>query len=66
MKLLGSTKNGENDPHLEIAEEALVYCRIVNNDYQRDSRALYTFTPNKSFGQLLHISPQKNYVFRNR
>ena len=44
MKLLGSTKNDENDPHLEIAEEVLVYCRIVNNDYQRDSRALYTFT----------------------
>ena len=33
MKLLGSTKNGENDPHLEITEEVLVCCRIVNNDY---------------------------------
>ena len=39
MKLLGSTenkitkgKNGENVPHLEIAE-VLVHCDIVNNDY---------------------------------
>ena len=41
MKLLGSTekkmnknKNGENVPHLEIAEVVLVHCNIVNNDYQ--------------------------------
>ena len=44
MKLLGSTenkitkdKNGENVPHLEITEVVLVYCDIVNNDYQQDS-----------------------------
>ena len=41
MKLLGSTKNkitkyknGKNVPHLEITEEVLVHCNIVNNDYQ--------------------------------
>ena len=45
MKLLESTenkitkyKNGENVPHLEIAEVVLVHCNIVNNDYQQDSR----------------------------
>ena len=55
MKLLGSTKkkitkgiNGENVPHLEITEVVLVHCDIVNNDYQQDSRVLYTFVPNKS------------------
>ena len=49
MKLLGSTenkitkdKNGENLPHLEITEVVLVHCNIANNDYQQDSRALYT------------------------
>ena len=59
MKLLGSTKskinkdeNGESVPHLKITEVKLVHCNIVNNDYQQDSRALYTFVPNKSFGQL--------------
>ena len=55
-------ENGENVPHLEITEVVLIHCNIVNNDYQQDSRALYTFIPNKTFGQLLDISP-KNYVF---
>ena len=69
MKLLGSTKskitkdeNGENVPHhLEIIEVLLVHCHIVNNDYQQDSIVLYTFAPNKSFGQSLDISP-KNFI----
>ena len=69
MKLLGSTKNkitkdksGENVPHLEITEVVLLHCNIVNNDYQQDSRILYTFVPNKPFGSLLGISPT-NYIF---
>ena len=69
MKLLGSTKNkitkeknGENVPHLEINEVALVHCNMVNNDYQHGSRVLYTFVPNKSFGSLLDISPS-NHIF---
>ena len=64
IKLLGSTENkitkdenGENVPHLEITEVVLVHCDIVNNDYQQDSRVLYTFVPNKPFGSLLEISP---------
>ena len=68
-KLLGSIKSkitkDENDEHLpdlEITEVVLIHCNIVNNDYQRDSRVLYTFVPNKSFGQLLDISP-KNFIF---
>ena len=35
---------------------------MVNNDYQQDSRVLYTFVPNKSFGSLLEISPT-NHIF---
>ena len=35
---------------------------IVNNDYQQDSRVLYTSVPNKPFNSLLEISP-KNYIF---
>ena len=53
MKLLGNTKNkrpndknGENVTHLEITEVVLVHYNIVNNDYQQDSRVLYTFVPN--------------------
>ena len=66
MKLIGSTKNkmakDENVPHLQIAEVVLVHCNIVNIDYQQDSRVLYTFVPNKSFGQLLDIS-RKTFIF---
>ena len=69
MKLLGGTENkitkdnnGENVPDLEITEVVLVHCNIVNNDYQQDSRALYTFVPHKPFGSLLEISPA-NHIF---
>ena len=69
MKLLGSSENkttkdkdGENVPHLEITGVILVHCNIVNNDYQQNSRVLYTFFPNKSFGSLLEISPT-NHIF---
>ena len=69
MKLLGSSKNkitknknGENVPHLQITEVILVHCNMVNNDYQQDSRVLYTFVPNKPFGSLLEISPT-NHIF---
>ena len=70
MKLIGSSeskiikdKNGENIPHLEIREVILLLCNIVNNDYQQDSRILYTFVPNKPFGSLWKISPT-NHIFQ--
>ena len=63
-KKLGSTeikitkdKNRKNVPHLEITEVVLVHFNIVNNDYQQDSRFVYTFVPNKPFGSLLEIAP---------
>ena len=63
-KLLWSTKNkitkdknGKNVPHLEISEILLVHCNIVNNDFQQDSRVLYTFVQDKPFGSFLEISP---------
>ena len=69
MKLLGSTKskinkteNGDNVPHLKITEVVLIYCNIVNNNYKQDSRDLYIFVSNKSYCQLLDISP-KNFIF---
>ena len=40
----------------------LVYCNIVNTDYQQDSIFLYTFVPNKTFGSLLKIS-STNSIF---
>ena len=72
MKLLGSTenkitkdKNGENVPHFEITVVVLVHCNIVNNDYQQDSRVLYTFVPNKLFVSLLEISPTNHISLKH-
>ena len=69
MKLLGSIeskitkdKNGENVPHLEVAELVLIHCNLVHNDYQQNSRILFTFVANKTFGSLSEISPP-NHVF---
>ena len=71
MKLLKSTKckitsneNGENVSHLQFTGIVLTHCNVVNNDYQQDSRILYTFVPNKLFGQLLDIS-LKSLIFLN-
>ena len=54
MKLLRSSKcklsrdeYGENVPNLAITKAVLVHSNIFNDDYQHDSRVLYTFFPNK-------------------
>ena len=68
MRLLGSTlgstkkdadasKNSENVPKLESVEVVLVHYNLVNNNYQQASKALFTFVPNKQFGQLISIAP---------
>ena len=69
MKLHGSTKskitkdnNVENVTYLEISDVVLIHCNVVNNNYQQNSGVLYTFVPNKSFSQLLDISPE-NLIF---
>ena len=63
MKLLESTKNnvnqdkdGEDVPKLESVEVVLVHCNLVNNNYQQASKVLFTFVPNKQFGQLINIA----------
>ena len=55
-------ENGENVPNLEITKVVLVHCNIVNNSYQQNSRAFYTFD---LLGQLLDILPKKFYIFKN-
>ena len=66
MKLLGSTKkdvdkdkDGENVPKLESVEVVLVHCNLVETDYQHTSKFLFSFVPNKEFGQLINISPSE-------
>ena len=64
MQLLGSSKkvidknkNGELVPRLETVEVVLVHFDLVNNSYQQASKVLFTFLPNKQFGQLITIAP---------
>ena len=44
--------------HLQIGELLLVHCNIVSDDYPQYSRLFYRFASNKSFFQLLDISPK--------
>ena len=64
MRLLGSTKkdfdsdkNSENVPKSESVEVVLLHCNLVKNDYRHSSKVLFSFVPNKQFGQLINISP---------
>ena len=64
MKLLGSTKkdvdedeDAEDVPKLEFVEVVSVHCNLVSNNYQQASKVLFTFVPNKQFGQLITIAP---------
>ena len=63
MKSVGSAKkdvdknkDGEDVTKLESAEVRLVHCNLVNNSYQKASKVLFTFVPNKQFVQLITIS----------
>ena len=64
MKLLGDgpvldkDKNGDNVPELEQVHFVLVHCNVVQNDYLQNSKLLYTFAPDRSFGQLLVLEPK--------
>ena len=64
MTLLGNTKkgvkedkDGQDVPKLESFEVVLVHFNLVNNNYQQASKVLFTFMPNKQFGQLMTIAP---------
>ena len=64
-KLLGSAekdvnkdKDGKDVPNLETVEVVLIHCNLVNNSYQQASKVLFTFVPNKRFGQVITISQQ--------
>ena len=61
-KLIDKTKNWENVPSLGVVEVVLVQCNLVDYQYQRKSKVLYTFTPSKSYAYLLNVEP-RNLVF---
>ena len=51
-------------PRLETVEVVLVHCSLVNNKYQEASEVLFTFVPNKQFGQLITITPHSLTVLK--
>ena len=58
MQLLGSSKkvidknkDGELVPRSEVVEVVLLHGNLVNKNYQQASKVLFTFAPNKQFGQ---------------
>ena len=71
MKLLGSTsnsidkdKNSELVPKLGSVDLVLVHCNVVNNSYQQASKVLFTFAPNKKYGQLITVSPETLIILK--
>ena len=56
-RVIDKNKDGEIVTRLETVEVVLVHCNLVNNNYQRASKVLFTFVPNKQFGQLITITP---------
>ena len=64
MKLLGSSKsvldsnkNSKLVSKLESVDLVLMNYNLVNNTYQKASKVLFTFVPDKSYGQLMTTSP---------
>ena len=49
-------------PSLEVVEVVLVQCNLVDDQYERKSEVLYTFTRNKSYAYLLNLEPS-NLMF---
>ena len=57
-QLLGSSKKDiDQKKDGKIVEVLLVHFNLVNNSYQQASKVLFTFVPNKQFGQLITITP---------
>ena len=66
MKLFGSTKKDadqdkdEEIPKLESVEVVLLHCNLVKNGYQHTSKVLFSFVPNKQFGQTFFNDDEYN------
>ena len=65
MKILGGLtdtidgdKNSELVPKLASVDLVSVHYNLVNNSYQQASKVLFTFVPNKKYGQLITVLPE--------
>ena len=71
MQIFGSSKefidqdkNSEHEPKLEFVNVALVHTNLISNSYQQASIVLFTFAPDKQFGQLITITPHSPIMLR--
>ena len=55
--VIDKDKNSKNVPQLDQVEYVLLHCNIVQNDYLQNSKLLYEFVPDKTFGQLISVKP---------
>ena len=71
QKLLGDgpiidkNKVSKNVPQLGQVDYVLLYCNIVRNDYLQNSKLLYEFVPDKTFGQLISVKPPVFIQYKN-
>ena len=56
-KNIDQNKDEEIVPRLETVQVVLVHCNLVNNSFQKASKKLFTFVPNKLFSQLITVTP---------
>ena len=71
MRLLGSTeklidndKNGGTLPKLVILDVVLTHSNVANNSYQQALQVLFTFAPDKQFGQLMTFASHLLTLFK--
>ena len=41
-----------------------MHCNLVNNNYRQASKLLFSFVPNKRFGQLIAITPHSSTMLK--
>ena len=63
-KVINKNKDGEILPKLGFIEVVLLHCNLENNSYQTASKVLFTFLPNKQFGQLITITPHSVTILK--
>ena len=63
-KVINKNRDREIVPRLKTVEVVLVHCNLVNNNYQQTSKVLFTFLPNKQFGQIFTITPHSPTILK--
>ena len=64
QKIKKRNKNGKTASSLQVVEEVLVQCNLVDNQYQQKPVMLYTFTFSKSYACLLNVEPSESVFLK--